>query len=107
MNRVLNLNKENVIVLNAFKKNQELIQEEKSVKAYFKLLGFNELVSEANSMIIEIQNKTMNNDLALRSKTIVREFKTRSSAANPLMAKALGQISQNIEKNISLLTNNY
>ena len=104
MNRIQEISKEDVVSLSVYKRFQETVNEEKTMKAYYKLLGFNQLVSEANTMIIEIQNRTMNDELALRSKTIVAEFKRRTGSSHPLMAQALGQISKNIEKNINLLT---
>ena len=82
-----------------------MASEEKAIKTYYKLLGFNELVTEANSMVVEISNKEMNDDLAMRSKNIIKELKSRSSKINPILADVFSQISQNLEKNISLLTN--
>ena len=91
----------NIVSLIGYKSNQKRQSEEKSASKYYNLLGFNELINEAQSVILELDNKDLTYDLALKSKSILNEFKNRSKGLNPLLSKAISDIAKSIETNIS------
>jgi hypothetical protein len=60
-------------------------------------------MNEAQALLLEINNSDFKEDLALRSKGILNEFQSRTRGMNPLVSKAIKDISKNIQLTIAQL----
>jgi DnaJ-domain-containing protein 1 len=97
------ITKENVLPMEAWKNNIALKREEETLSNYYSLLGFHELVVEAHSMIMELQNTEVCQDLGLRAKALLKEFQKRTKAQSTGLASAIGQVTKTLEINVERL----
>jgi hypothetical protein len=89
----------NVLNLNNFTE----LKEEKSLMKYLKALNFHDLMIEAEQALKELNNGSLNKEVSLRSKTIVKEFSNRLKADSDGFSTSLTLINETIEKNFGKL----
>ncbi|EQC48534.1 hypothetical protein M901_2309 [Bacteriovorax sp. DB6_IX] len=97
------IEKSNVLPMNAWKQNIEMKKEEETLSSYFSILGFHELFVEAQTLIIELQNKEISRDMGLRAKSLLKEFQKRTQNQSHGLSAAIGQVTQTLEKNVERL----
>lgn len=68
---------ENVTSLELFRKRREESERKLALKEYLSILSFNELLSESNGIIQELNSNPLNSDLSQRSTLILKEFHDR------------------------------
>jgi len=86
-----------------WKKNIEERKEEEALSSYYSLLGFHDLFVESQTLIMELQNKEVCNDMALRAKGILKEFQKRTKSQSTGLASAIGQVTKTLEINVERL----
>ena len=99
------LNESNIIELEKWKQTHELENADKSLKRYFNVLDFHELISESESLANEIsKDDNYSQRLAKQSKVLIHELSRRIGPESLGLSYVLSNMVKKIEsklKNIS------
>lgn len=79
------------------------LKEEKSLMKYLKALSFHDLMIEAEQALKELNNGSLNKEISLKSKTIIKEFSNRLKADSDGFSTSLSLINETLEKNFGKL----
>jgi len=93
---------ENIRSLNSYRKRKETGERETSLKEYFSVLSFNELLIESNDIIQELNNAPFDMDLSDRSTLLLKEFHDRIRDSKNL-ENTLGDLCQETEERLTEL----
>ena len=89
----------NVLNLNNFTE----LKEEKSLMKYLRVLNFHDLMIEAEQALKELNDGSLNKEISLRSKTIMKEFSNRLKADSDGFSTSLTLLNEKLEKNFGKL----
>lgn len=78
-----------VVEIHSWKQAQKAHKEESELNDYLRVLSFNELITEAQTVIKELKAGKLTTDLSSRSTTIMNEFNKRIEIESPELANYL------------------
>lgn len=97
------INKENILSISDWKREMAAKFEEKSLSDYYRALDFHALAIEMNTTIIEVQNKEITKELALRAKVLLKEFQARTKNSGALISQAISSLATTLEISMNRL----
>lgn len=93
-------NIENVRSLDSFRRQKEECERKIALREYLSVLSFNELLSESNEIIQELNSNPFDVDLSARSTLILKEFHDRIRDSKNL-ENTLGDLRQETEDRLN------
>jgi hypothetical protein len=93
-------NNDNVVPLSSWKSKMALKANEKSLSDYLNVLSFNDLLTETEDLINELNNKPLNQDITLKSKQLLREVNNRLRKDSDGFADTLKELRLKSEKKL-------
>lgn len=90
----------NVLSLKEWKKQIENAVEESSMKDYFNVLSFNDLINETKLVVNELNDKPLSEEITKKSRLILKEFNERLEKESDGFAKVLTLLRENVEEKI-------
>lgn len=92
-----------VLSLNSWKNEISKNKEESTLIEYYKLLDFHGLFLEVHAMILDLQNKEICEELALKSKVLLKEFQSRTKSSDSPISGAIQTLTCTLEQNVNRL----
>ena len=92
--------RQNVTSLDSFRRRKEESERKLALKEYLSVLSFNELLTESNDIIQELNNNPLDTDLSHRSTLILKEFHDRIRESKNLEF-TLGGLCQETEERLN------
>ncbi len=89
-----------VVSLAKFKEDKIKNESEDLLMNYFNLLGVNELIFESKEVITNLKNGTLDYDLAVKTKIMLKEFRKRLYKEVPNVEKSVKDYIQNTEEKL-------
>ena len=90
----------NVLNLRKWKEQIESAAEESSLKNYFNVLSFNDLINETKVIVSELNEKPLTEEITKKSRIILKEFNERLEKESDGFANVLTLLRKNVEEKI-------